>query len=216
MSKRFSFDTIKNFDDHISGSIRGYILLDELICNLANFWAKDGERILDFGCTSGRLISKLAYAHPNTDCIGYDITTNNFLENSKAKLLCQDITAPAFEIPGNNLSLCVFTMQFLTLRQRTAVLRKIYEALNFNGALVICEKEISANGQIQEAFTFANYDYKRQNFNAEDVLQKEKDLRSIMNCISDGGNERILKDVGFSVVSQFFQSLNFKGWICIK
>jgi tRNA (cmo5U34)-methyltransferase len=216
MSKKFSFDTIKNFDDHISGSIRGYILLDELICNLANFWAKDGERILDFGCTSGRLISKLAYAHPNTDCIGYDITPNNFLENSKATLLCQDITDPAFEIPQNNLSLCIFTMQFLTLHQRRAVLDRVYTALNPNGALIICEKEINSYGQIQEVFTFANYDYKRQNFNADEILEKEKDLRGIMNCLPDWGNYSLLNKAGFSVVSQFFQSLNFKGWICIK
>jgi tRNA (cmo5U34)-methyltransferase len=216
MSKKFSFDTIKNFDDHISGSIRGYILLDELICNLANFWAKDGARILDFGCTSGRLISKLAFTFTNTECIGYDVTSNNFLNESRARLLIQDITSPDFNIPANNLSLSVFTLQFLAIDQREAVLRKIYKSLNPNGALIICEKEISASGQIQEAFTFANYDYKRQNFNAEDVLQKEKDLRSIMNCLPDGGNEKLLKQVGFSVVSQFFQSLNFKGWICIK
>lgn len=216
MSEKFSFSTIKNFDDHISGSIRGYILLDELICNLAEFWAKDGSKILDFGCTSGRLISKLAFIYENTECIGYDITDNNFLNQNRAKLIRQDITCPEFEIPTNNLSLSVFTLQFLQIDKRTELLMKIYKSLNKNGAFIICEKEISRSGQIQEAFTFANYDYKREKFNAEEVLQKEKDLRSIMNSLSDGSNEKLLHEVGFSVVSQFFQSLNFKGWLCIK
>lgn len=213
---KFSFDTIQNFDDHISGSIHGYILLDNLICNLAEFWIKDNERVLDFGCTSGRLISKIAVLHPDSECIGYDITGSNFYASQKAQLIIKDITDKSFVIPNNNLSISVFTMQFLKINDRKQVLSKIYNSLNTNGALIICEKEISRSGQVQEAFTFANYDYKQEKFSTDEILSKEKDLRSIMNCLPDGENLKLLKEIGFKTVSQFFQSLNFKGWICIK
>jgi tRNA (cmo5U34)-methyltransferase len=214
--KKFAFDTISNFDSHISGSIKGYLLLDELIINISSFFAKKNETIIDFGCTSGRLISKLKYHYPDTECIGYDITDNNFLEISKAALKVQDITDENLKIKPINLGLCVFTLQFLTFYQRKKFLYKLYNSLNVNGGLIVCEKEISQYGQIQEILTFANYDYKKQNFTAEEILNKENDLRQIMNCLQFGGNETLLKSVGFSKVEPFFQSLNFRGWICIK
>ena len=213
----FSFDTILNFDNHISGSIKGYILLDDLIVNISSFFAKRGERIIDFGCTSGRLISKLATLHPDCSCMGFDITDHNFIENSQAILQKTDITSNEFIIPSCNLALSVFTLQFLSYTDRVQFIKRIYEALNPAGAFIVCEKEISRDGQIQEVMTFANYDYKKGNFSANEILAKENDLRKIMNCLRFGENENLLKTViGFKTVEPFFQSLNFRGWICIK
>jgi tRNA (cmo5U34)-methyltransferase len=217
MSKQFSFDTILNFDNHISGSIKGYILLDELIVNVSSFFAKRGERIIDFGCTSGRLISKLAAFYPDCSCIGIDITDHNFIENSNAILQKADITSNDFNIPSCNLALSIFTLQFLSYPYRVQFLKRVYQALNPAGAFIVCEKEISRDGQIQEVMTFANYDYKKGNFTADEILEKEKDLRKIMNCLRFGENENLLRQmIGFKTVEPFFQSLNFRGWICIK
>jgi len=82
--------------------------------------------------------------------------------------------------------------------------------------VIICEKEISSIGIFQEVFTFANYDYKKSNFTSDEILQKEIDLRNIMNCVSTGENEQMLKDVGFTKIESFFRSLNFRGWLCMK
>lgn len=210
----FSFDTIQHFDDHISGSINGYLLLDSLVLSLASFWAKSGESITDLGCTSGRLIHKIKDQYPHCNCIGYDITANNFLPGSAA-LIVQDITDDDFEIPKSNLILCIFTLQFLSFENRQKLIRKMHSGLNDNGALIIAEKEISANGVIQEAFTFANYDYKKRGFTADQILEKEKTLRKIMNSLPDGKNKTLLEHGGFECF-QFFQSLNFKGWVCLK
>lgn len=210
----FSFNTIRNFDDHISGSINGYLLLDSLILSLASFWAKSGVNIIDLGCTSGRLIHKIKAQHPDSNCIGYDIIDNNFISGG-ATLYTQDLTQQGFEIPKANLIICVFTLQFLSFENRQKLIKKIYRSLNHNGALIVAEKEISSNGAIQDVFTFANYDYKSRGFTAEQILEKEKALRKIMNSLPDGKNKTLFEYAGFECF-QFFQSLNFKGWICLK
>ena len=50
----------------------------------------------------------------------------------------------------------------------------------------------------------------------DEILKKEHDLRSIMNPLQTGENILLFKKAGFKVVEPFFQSLNFKGYICKK
>ncbi len=137
-NSKFNFDTIADFDLHISGSINGYILLDHLISNIVSFFAKEGETIVDLGCTSGRLIEKLSKTHPETTCVGYDITDHNFLPTTGARLIKQDITEASFIIPPANVIMSIFTLQFLSYKDRTGVLKKIYSSLNTNGVFVVC------------------------------------------------------------------------------
>ena len=56
---KFSFDTVKDFDNHINNSIKGYDLLDYLILNLCSFFTKEETIVIDLGCTTGRLIDKI-------------------------------------------------------------------------------------------------------------------------------------------------------------
>jgi len=211
----FNFNTISNFDNHICNSIAGYGLLDNLIINICSFYAKKGETIIDLGCTTGRLINKLAEINTDSYCVGIDITDDNFI-NGEAELIKQDITSNDLNLENPNIVLSIFTLQFIKQSERVELLRKIYNSLNSNGVFIVCEKEINNIGIFQEVFTFSNYDYKKQNFNSDEILQKEEDLRIVMNCLSIGENEKMFSSVGFTRIACFFQSLNFRGWLCMK
>ena len=82
--------------------------------------------------------------------------------------------------------------------------------------LIFCEKEICVDGVVQEAFTFANYTNKQKTFSAKEILDKEYDLRRIMNSLNSNQNLALLDSAGFKNIETFFQSLNFKGYICRK
>lgn len=213
MKDKFNFETIKEFDNHINNSILGYNILHNLILNISSFFIKKGVVPLDLGCTSGKLVKEL---NSNFDCnaIGYDITDAQFLEG--LDLRKQDISEDGFEFPEKNLIISVFTLQFIEYKKRLQILKKVYNSLYKNGALIICEKEICKNGIIQECFTFSNYQYKTGNFTPEEILSKEKDLRSIMNPLESEDNIALLRRAGFKTIEPFFQSLNFKGYICKK
>jgi len=213
--KKFSFKTVKNFDNHISSSIKGYKLLDDIIGNISNFFMKDGENIIDIGCTSGRLLAKISN-NKNCKYYGYDINDSNFIENENITLYKQDITYKEWFPIKSNLIIMVFTLQFIPFLHRLNILKKVYNSLNTGGGFIFCEKEIAVNGSIQEIFTFSNYDYKRNNFTSDEIMEKEKSLRTIMNSLQSGENRKLLNKAGFHIIEKFFQSGNFKGYLCIK
>jgi tRNA (cmo5U34)-methyltransferase len=212
---KFSFDTVKDFDNHINNSIKGYDLLDYLILNLCSFFTKEETLVIDLGCTTGRLLDKINKKY-NSDCIGYDIIDNQFIKETNCKLFKEDITNKDFNLPKANIILSVFTLQFININKRIEVLKKVYDSLTINGAFIFCEKEICNDGVIQECFTFSNYDNKKQSFSADEILSKEVDLRKLMNNLNSRQNIELLKESGFSNIEPFFQSLNFKGYICRK
>ena len=213
LNNKFDFSTIKDFDNHISNSIQGYDVLHSLILNISSFFIKKNVVPIDLGCTSGLLIKAIQNKY-NCKCIGYDITDNNFIEGYDLRLA--DLTDNNFLIPETNLIFSVFTLQFIDYKYRLNILKKVYNSLYKNGAFIYCEKEICSNGIIQEVFTFSNYSNKRNNFSAEEILNKESDLRNIMNPLECKDNIELLKNSGFKIIEQFFQSLNFKGYICKK
>lgn len=212
-NNKFDFSTIKDFDNHISKSIQGYDVLHNLIINISSFFLKKGTIPIDLGCTSGLLIQALENKY-DCKCIGYDITDNNFIKGLDLRV--QDMTESNFVIPETNLIFSVFTLQFIDYKYRLDILNKVYKSLYKNGAFIYCEKEICSNGIIQEVFTFSNYSNKLNSFTAEEILKKENDLRNIMNPLESKDNIELLKKAGFKTIEPFFQSLNFKGYICKK
>jgi len=211
--QKFDFSTIKDFDNHISKSIQGYEVLHSLILNISSFFIKKGTIPIDLGCTSGLLIKSIQERY-ECKCIGFDITDNNFIAGLDLRI--NDITDSEFIIPETNLIFSIFTLQFIDYKHRIGILNKVYNSLYKNGAFIFCEKEICSNGVIQEVFTFSNYSNKLNSFTADEILKKENDLRNIMNPLESKDNIELLKKVGFKVIEPFFQSLNFKGYICKK
>jgi tRNA (cmo5U34)-methyltransferase len=210
--KGFEFNSIIDFDNHISSSIHGYKLLYELIINISSFFIKSGV-VIDIGCTKGTLIRDIATKY-EVDGIGYDINDSQFC--SYSGLIKQDITQDDFQIPKTSLVISVFTLQFIDINKRLELLKKIYSSLEKNGAFIFCEKETQEYGVTQEVFTFANYSYKSNNFTAQEILEKEEKLRWNMNTNTSNENLSILKQAGFGLVTPFFKSLHFTGYLCVK
>lgn len=211
--QKFDFSTIKDFDNHISNSIYGYEILHNLIVNISSFFIKKNTVPIDLGCTSGKLISIIEDIY-HCKCIGYDITDKQFIKGLDLRL--QDISDIDFKIPETNLIYSVFTLQFIDYKKRLDILKKVYNSLYKNGAFIFCEKEICSNGIIQEVFTFSNYQNKRKVFTSDEILNKEVDLRKLMNSLESSENIELLKKAGFKIIEPFFQSLNFKGYLCKK
>lgn len=209
----FSFETINDFDKHISSSIMGYDILHSLIVNISSFFIKNNTVPIDLGCTSGKLLSIIEKTY-GCKTIGFDITDKQFIKN--LDLRKKDITEQDFIIPETNLIYSIFTLQFIDYKKRIDILKKVYNSLYKNGAFIFCEKEICSNGIIQEVFTFSNYQNKRSVFTSDEILNKEVDLRKIMNSLESNENIYLLKKAGFKTIEPFFQSLNFKGYLCKK
>jgi tRNA (cmo5U34)-methyltransferase len=205
----FSFNTIKDFDDHIDKSIPNYDILVDAIKSMSEYFFIDGANVYDLGCSTGKLLKSL---NNNCNKIGYDVAT--LLPNEEG-FTSVDLNEP-FELNNACVVYSIFTMQFLNPNSREMYLKTIYDGLQKGGALIICEKVYQEFGKLQEVFSFSHYDYKLNHFTTDEIIKKERDLRFIMKPMSNNDLFQLINSIGFNVVAPFWQMYNFKGIIAIK
>ena len=211
MNNNFSFSTIKNFDNHIKDSISNYDILHNLVLQISEFFIKKNSIVYDIGCSTGKLVQELREKSEGV-VIGIE-KDKNIIEAED--ILNADIRDVVLK-ENSSLILSIFTLQFIDVKHREYILQKIYNSLHIGGALIIAEKTYSENGLIQEIFTFSNYDYKKNNFTSDEILQKEKDIRKIMKPLTEKENIKMFENVGFKKIDVFYKSLNFVGWVLVK
>ena len=210
---KFSFDTIDDFDGHIDLSIQNYSGLIEHIKNISTYFIKDGGLVYDIGCSTGNLI-KVLKKHNKTDTsyVGID-KADNLTEGQEdvVNMDLKDWTANPYDFGA-----VLFTLQFLPLDLRKQVLKELYTNLKPGGAIIVSEKIFLEDGYMQDVLNFAHYDFKRKNFESEEILSKQVDLRHIMRPLTKKENMKLFNEAGFTKVTCFWQSLHFKGWILQK
>lgn len=207
--QKFDFNTIQDFDEHILKSIPNYDVLISSIKSVSEYFFVDETNIYDLGCSTGNLLKSI---NGNYYKIGYDIAS---LLPNEYGFYPQDLNGD-FNLENACVVYSIFTMQFLKPSNRLKYLKQIYDGLNKGGALIICEKVYQEHGKIQEIISFSHYDYKLNHFTSDEIIKKERDLRFIMKPCLNQELSQIIKQAGFTMVSDFWQMFNFKGIIAIK
>lgn len=205
----FDFNKIKNFDEHINSSIPNYKELRDMVVSLSHHLIKDSGVVTDIGCSTGAVIERIAEKIPNITCYGVDIATNLFPKSGKALYIEEDLKVWT---PKADLIISMFTLQFIPYKQRLDLLKRIKE-LNPKTPLIITEKTYMERGDIQEMFCFSYYDYKEQSFTAQELLDKQKSIRTIMKPLTEKENLKMFEDAGYIYAVKFWQSFQFMGWI---
>lgn len=214
----FSFDTIKNFGDHINKSIPNYSEISNFSYNISKYFIEDDTNVYDVGCATGNLITRMAEIYPNTHCIGIDNAVNLLKETNPIDNLIFDKhdLNTAYNFNNASMVLSLFTLQFLSPKSRQERLNEIYNGLNVRGGFIIAEKIYSTDAMIQDIFTFLYYDLKKAHFTEEEILLKEVSLRKILKPLTLEGNLKMLHNAGFEMVEVFVRYYNFVGVLCIK
>lgn len=213
----FSFDTIKNFDEHINTSVPCYGEIFKAVNGLAKYFVTDDSYIYDIGCSRGTLLESIDIdGCKNVKKIGIDCSLNLLPENNKDIAFLNFDLKNDFIFSNASLILSIFTMQFLPPSRRQSVINNIYNGLIKGGGFFFCEKIYSPFSRIQDMFTFNYYDFKAQTFSAEEILDKEKNLRKIMHPFTHEENIEMLKNAGFKIFDVFIKQYNFEGILAIK
>jgi tRNA (cmo5U34)-methyltransferase len=105
---------------------------------------------------------------------------------------------------------------FMPQHERSLVIRRIYNGLKSGGAFVFSEKTLADSAKIQDIRTFIYYDHKRKSFTAEDIMTKEKNLRSMAKPQKRQELINMCFEAGFSKVEPFWQNHAFVGFLAIK
>ena len=217
--KKFSFDTITEFDKHISQSIPNYDILFNSIVRLSDYFKDENNVIYDVGCSTGNLLRHLCREDLfKGEMIGLDISTNllpDIKEAHNVSFLVQDLTKPS-EFKNACIVYCMFILQFLPKKNRFPLVKAIYDGLAPGGAMFLCEKVYLDNGNFQDMFTSTYYDYKKESFTEKEIFDKERSLRTLLKPNTQAENANMLYNAGFKKRSMFWKYFQFEGILCIK
>ena len=119
----------------------------------------------------------------------------------------------------NTSSVGVFNLvlQFLDLEARRELLQSFYKSLLPGGCIILIEKTISKDPNLQQFYLEQFRQYKQSNgYSLNEILMKEKALDGVLTPLSPDDNKSLLSDVGFNIIDSFFQWYNFTGIVAVK
>ena len=218
VNSAFSFDTITDFDKHISMSIPQYEIMLESIIRLSDYFKDESKVVYDIGTSTGKLLKYFKRTNNyKGKLVGID-NCLNLLPNSNDDTISfvnHDLTTP-FNFNNACIVYSLYTMQFLPRESRQSLLDAIYSGLCKGGALFICEKTYLTSGMFQDMFSSAYYDYKKQSFTEKEIFDKERSLRTLLKPNTEAENLNMLYSVGFRKIEKFYQYFQFGAYLCVK
>ena len=223
---KFTFATSEEgFDTHIDQSVRGYSNLWTDVLKFSEYFVEDGTCVVDIGCSTGKLLKSMKEQNdkfaPKCFYKGIEIEEDFFpklIDEENLKFWKGDVRSFDWVTGAVNCSLVtsIFSLQFMPKTNRQQIIDRIYEALVKGGAFIFSEKIFSIDSQLQEMMQFCYYDYKRQFYSAEELLDKEVNLRHMMKPLTYSELLEMVEKAGFESVQPFWQNFNFVGVIAIK
>jgi len=214
----------KSFENHISTSVPMYNEAHEIALNISDFFLKDNSKVLDIGCSTGSFLKKLILRtkKKNLKLIGVDNTSSMIKfckkkNSKKIKFFCQDYLKFRKSKSKYDFISAFFTLSFVSPPQRQIFMNKIFKELNWGGAFVLFEKIRGPDARFQDIFNLTYQEFKlSKGLSEEEIVNKSRSLKGIMEPFSDAGNIALLKRAGFSDITGIFQWMCFKGYLAIK
>ncbi|WP_312299190.1 methyltransferase domain-containing protein [Chryseobacterium sp.] len=221
---KFSGDIVQEFDKHILSSVPLYEQGHTLISNLSDFFLSNDSVCYELGCSTGTLLKNIADHNPNkkikfigveveNDMVNY--ANNKLKDYENIEIICDDILN--IELEKSDMIISYYTIQFIKPRIRQLIFDKIYESLNWGGAFVLFEKVRGADARFQDITTALYTDFKiEQGFTKEEILDKTRSLKGVLEPFSTQGNLDLLQRAGFVDIMSIMKYVCFEGFLAIK
>jgi tRNA (cmo5U34)-methyltransferase len=219
--KDFSFgEHAPTFDRHIKYSIPGYEDLVKRILRDSRRFVQPHTNVYDLGCSSGRTLARISrenrLSRNGVTYIGIDCEPNFeslWRKHRMSGLQFGIGDARTWPLENASLVTSMFTVQFIPPMDKRALLRRIHGCLVEGGAFMIAEKMLAETARLQDVVTFSYYDHKlEQGFTADHILNKERQLRGQMTCMSEAELRDALRQAGFTELERIDPSqFDFDG-----
>jgi tRNA (cmo5U34)-methyltransferase len=235
---RFEFDdkVADVFEDMINRSVPGYSTIISMIGLLAQQYCTPNSKVYDLGCSLGAasLAIQKHVRHGDYQLIAVDsssamveklrktLAENPVQEheegtNSRAALdiRCADILD--IDISQASVVVLNFTLQFIPLERRDALIRKIYEGMEPGGILILSEKIRFPDEQLDALFIDSYHRFKeKMGYSALEISQKRSALENVLIPEEIGVHIERAGKAGFNTVDVWFQCFNFASLVAFK
>ena len=231
----FSFDenVARVFDDMISRSVPLYADVQRSLPVIAGLLDHDPIRVIDLGCSTGTSLIHLARALPdrNLELVGVDNSQAMLAKlNEKLELLTSGDDAALFEqISVSNddvrsyefsdvsMVLMNYTLQFIEAESRPEVLRRICSSLKPDGMMLVSEKVIHGQPEMDDALVSLYFEFKRrQGYSELEISRKRDALVNVLVPLTVDQNLEMFRQAGFARVEVMLKWFNFATFACYR
>lgn len=228
---RFDDKVASVFPDMLRRSIPGYAATIEAIGSLAARYVRAGTNCYDLGCSlGGATIAMLqGIQEPGCRIVAVDSATamidrcqQIIADGTQPPELMTDIDvvlADIRDIDIVNASMVVlnYTLQFLEPDDRDAMLRRIYDGLNDRGLLVLSEKVVDEDPQMEQLLVDLHHEHKRRNnYSALEISRKRAALENVLIPETVAAHRARLEAAGFSNTAVWLRYFNFVSIIALR
>ena len=220
---KFSGKMVKDFEKHVSKSVPLYHEGHDIILKISDYFVKDDSICYEIGTSTGVLSNQLAkrFIDREAKFIGLDIEDdmiNIAKERYKLKNLSFEYAdVLEYDFKQSDFITSYYVIQFIRPSQRQTLIDKIYQSLNWGGAFLYFEKVRAPDARFQDIMTGIYNEYKlEQGYSAEEIIQKTRSLKGVLEPFSTQGNIDMLKRAGFIDIMSVAKFGPFEGILAIK
>ena len=227
---RFDATVAAVFPDMLERSIPGYAASIEAIGSLAARFVRPGTRCYDLGCSLGAAtlaMRQAIRAKAVPDCRILAIDNASAMVERCREIVGADDTGPAVEVilgdirdaTIRNASMVAlnYTLQFVEPSDRNELIRRIHDGLNAGGVLVLSEKVVDPDPEIEQLLVDLHHEHKRRNrYSALEVTRKRAALENVLLPETVAAHRTRLETAGFSRVGVWLRYFNFASIVAIR
>lgn len=224
----FEFDqrVVSVFPDMIQRSVPGYESVVAMTGVLAAQSVQPKSNCYDLGCSLGASTLSICQQLPATaKVIAIDNSEamiqefGKLLEGQAEQSQVELVLADIRDIEIQNASMVVlnFTLQFVPVEDRLALIRKIFDGMRSGGVLLVSEKIQIDDTDLNQMFIDAHHEFKkRQGYSDLEVAQKRAAIENILIPETIEQHVSRFQQAGFRTSNLWFQCLNFCSMIAVK
>ena len=228
---RFDDRVAAVFPDMLRRSIPGYAASLEAIGSLAARYVRAGTNCYDLGCSLGAatLAMRQGIREPGCRIVAVDVAPAMIAR-------CKEIMAEDDRLHGRetevdvvaddirnievvNASMVVlnYTLQFLDPADRDPLLRQIHGGLNEGGVLVLSEKVVDENAEMEQLLVDLHHEHKRRNeYSALEIARKRAALENVLVPETVAAHLARLGRAGFARSAVWLRYFNFVSIVAIR
>ncbi len=226
--KEFAFgdEVVEVFDDMVSRSVPLYREVIAAAVHWTQEYLQEGTKVIDIGCSTGTFLELLGrFLKKEATFVGID-NSEAMLKKAEEKLQeiaqkrpvelrCEDALQASYE--GASVVVMNYTLQFLPLKNRLKLLKKIHEEMLPNGLLFLSEKIKSAHPRFQETMTLHYEAFKERNGYARTEIERKKEaLENVLIPLSYDEQVAMIYESGFVHVDPLMKLHPFVTFVALS
>lgn len=226
---QFTPEVVEVFDQHVADNVPFYHVIQQVVAFLSDWLAPAGGMVADLGASTGTTCDLIERRHPGRDLrfALYDVE-QPMLDAARDKHACHphrerfsyhrhNITESALSHADADLTIALFTLQFLRPFQRTdALLWARAAARPGTGAIIVAEKVLLPGSIWQEVANEATWDHKAERgIDADTIRTKAKALRGVLVPRTPKQVEQEMKDAGWAQPVMLWRWYQWAVWAAV-